>query len=221
MPTKTETPSRLGVGLYSVREAARILGAPVPTIRRWISPRERLVARSFDPKEQTLTFLELMELHFIKMFRSEGVSLQTIRKAARAASKRFGTDYPFAVRRFDTDGRTIFATLLERESDAVVVEDLKKGQYVFENIMRPFFHKLEYHGANEAMRYWPLEVTGRVVLDPERHFGKPIDARTGVPTKAIYEAVQVEEDPAVVAEWFDVPIEAVTSAVEFEKSIAA
>ncbi len=102
-----------------------------------------------------------------------------------------------------------------------MVEDLKKGQYVFDQIVRPFFRKLEYRGANEAMRYWPLEPKGRVVLDPDRHFGKPIDAQTGVPTKSLYEAVKAGEEPVVVAAWFHVPIDAVTSAVQFEQSRAA
>ncbi len=179
------------------------------------------MTRVFDSEERIVTFLELMELHFISMFRSENVSLQTIRKAALAASNRFKTDYPFAVRRFDTDGRTIFATLIEHETDAVLVEDLKRGQYVFNEIVRPFFRKLDYRGTNDVIRYWPLEHNGRVVLDPQRQFGRPIDAKTGVPTRSLYEAVKAGEEAVVVAEWFGVPLQAVTLAVKFEESLAA
>jgi len=225
MRPKKTAPSRLGVGLYSIPEAARIVGAPIGRIRTWISPREALIARFSDPTERTVSFLELMELHFVKMFRSEGVSLQTIRRAACAASRKFQADYPFAVRTFDTDGRTIFATLIRDESDEAVIEavieDLKRGQYVFKEILHPFFRKLEYHGTEEVIRYWPLEPKGRIVLDPQRHFGKPIDAKTGVPTRPLYEAVKAGEEFAVVAEWFDVPLELVTSAVKFEESLAA
>jgi uncharacterized protein (DUF433 family) len=190
-------------------------------VRKWISPQEGLIHRALAPEEQTVTFLELMELHFINMFRSQGVSLQTIRKAAAAASSKFHADYPFAVRRFDTDGRTIFATLIKDAGNEDVVEDLKKGQYVFDQIMRPFFRRLEYRGADEALRYWPLDIKGRVVLDPERQFGKPIDSETGVPTRALYEAVKAGQEPSDVAEWFDVPHKAVLAAIKFEKSIAA
>lgn len=221
MATNVTIPVRLGIGLYSIPEAARIVGAPIPKIRRWINPRERLIPRRLSPEERTITFLELMELHFVSMFRAEGVSLQTIRKAAAAASHRFNTDYPFAVRRFDTDGRTIFATLIKEETDAVLMEDLKRGQYVFNEIMRPFFRKLEYHGRNEVMRYWPLEPRGRIVLDPNRHFGKPIDAKTGVPTKSLYEAVRAGQAVGVVADWFGVPVRAVELAVQFENTPAA
>lgn len=221
MSSRQSKCSHLGVGLYSIPETARLVGSPVSTIRRWLNPREGLVTRVFDSEERIVTFLELMELHFISMFRSENVSLQTIRKAALAASNRFKTDYPFAVRRFDTDGRTIFATLIEHETDAVLVEDLKRGQYVFNEIVRPFFRKLDYRGTNDVIRYWPLEHNGRVVLDPQRQFGRPIDAKTGVPTRSLYEAVKAGEEAVVVAEWFGVPLQAVTLAVKFEESLAA
>ena len=152
--------SRLGVGLYSLAEAARIVGSPPNTIRRWASQREGLVPRHFDPAEHTLTFVELMELHFIKMFRGENVSLQTIRKVLRTASQQFNTAYPFSVKRFDTDGVTIFATLIGEEREDVLIEDMRNGQLVFENVIRPFFRKLEYHGSQEVARFWPLDHAG-------------------------------------------------------------
>jgi hypothetical protein len=132
-----------------------------------------------------------MELHFVKLFRTEGVTMSTIRRAALAATELFHTDYPFAVKRFDTDGRRIFATLAERAGgEKHVVEELGKGQIVFDDFVRPFFRKLEYRGEAEALRYWPLGADRRVVLDPAREFGAPIDAETGVPTFALFDAVQ-------------------------------
>ena len=167
--------------------------------------------------------MELMELHFIKMFRDEGVSLQVIRKASVAAAKRFNSEYPFAVKRFDTDGKTVFATLIGEHSDEPVIEDLKHGQYVLEHIMKPFFHKLDYGDNREITRFWPLEKAGRIVLDPQRSFGKPIDAETGVPTIAIYQAFRAGQGQNItsIARWFDVPSQAVEAAIEYEQSRAA
>jgi uncharacterized protein (DUF433 family) len=66
-------------------------------------------------------------------------------------------------------------------------------------------------------------IKGRVVLDPERSFGKPIDAEAGVPTRALCDAALAGggQSPAVVAEWFGVPLEAVQAAVAFEGSLLA
>lgn len=214
--SKAHASPHVGVGLYSMPEAARLLRTRPATLKDWVTA---LVPRRLPPDERALTFVELMELHFIKMFRSEGVPMQTIRKASAAAAVRFATDYPFTVKRFDTDGRTIFATMIRQEQDRLVVEDLKKGQYVFDEIVKPFFRKLEFSGIQEVSRFWPMEKKGRVVLDPERKFGKPIDADSGIPTKALYEAVCAGQSPRDVAKWFGVPIQTVQAAVAFEESL--
>jgi uncharacterized protein (DUF433 family)/DNA-binding transcriptional MerR regulator len=219
MVEKSKSPRRLGIGLYSISQAARLLKTHPQRVRRWIEPEEGLIPRIFEPEERTISFLELMELHFVKMFREAGVSLQTIRKAAKTAARMFGTRYPFAVHRFDTDGRTIFATLLDAEQRTSLMEDLRHGQYVFDTIVRPFFKKIEY-GTDNAVRFWPRDPDGRVVLDPKRCFGKPIDAPTGVPTTSLFHAIKAGEDVVTVASWFRVPEAAVTAAVAFEESLA-
>ena len=58
-------------------------------------------------RDVTITFLELMELHFVQMFKEAGVSLPTIRRAAKTASQQFGCPHPFTVHRFDTDGQQV------------------------------------------------------------------------------------------------------------------
>lgn len=215
---KPTPPSYLGKGAYSIAEAARLLREPSGKVRRWVQE-YAIVKRAFGPDSDKLSFLELMELYFVSSFRGEGVSMQTIRKTAQAAASKFGTSYPFAVRRFDTDGKTIFATLLSHASDKEVIEDLEKGQYVFDSVLKPFFRKLEYSRSEEAMRFWPLGREGRVVLDVERRFGSPIDNESGVPTNSLYLAVQAGDDMATVAQWFDVPLQAVKDAVAFEESL--
>ena len=211
--------AHLGVGLYSIPDAARIIKSTAGNVRRWINTGNGVVTGNFAPEEHTITFLELMELHFVKLFRDEGVGLDTIRKAAKTAAKQFGTSFPFAVHRFDTDGRTIFATLLDGEKQISVIEDLKHGQYVFETIVRPFFRSSSTHTIRRfASGRWAL---ASVVLDPARQFGKPIDNETAVPTSALFRAAQAGDDPVAVAKWFEVPLAAVRAAILFESSLAA
>jgi uncharacterized protein (DUF433 family)/DNA-binding transcriptional MerR regulator len=216
----------LGAGAYSFNQAARLTGVHPNTIANWAGERKgfpSVIKRQASDRGRILTFAELMELQFVNIFRKEGVSLQTIRKASATASKKFHADYPFSVKRFDTDGKTVFATLISKESDSTIVEDLKHGQLVFEQIIKPFFHKLDFHGAESVERYWPMDKSGRVVLDPMRHFGQPIDAETGVPTSAIADAVNAGggQDVKIVADWFNLPLEAVLAAVNFERSLCA
>lgn len=223
MSEKKQKRSHIGVGLYSIAEAARILRVHHSRLHRWMDPIQGVVPRRFDPAEKTISFTELMELHFIKMFREEGVSLQTIRKASAIATKKYKSEYPFCVKRFDTDGRDIFATLVSKETNAEVIEDLKHGQLVFNEIVKPFFRKLEYENTIEPTRYWPREKAGRIVLDPSRKFGKPMDAESGVQTTAIYEALSAGcgQDEATVAKWLGIPLAAVRAAAAYERDLAA
>lgn len=210
--------------MYTFGQAARILCVPQPTLRYWIGERsgvESIVKRQI-PEDQLLTFAELMELHFVKMFRDKNVSYQAIRKAATEAAKKFGSEYPFTVKRFDTDGTHIFATLKGKETKKELIEELHHGQLVF-TIIRPFFKKLDYGGTADLERFWPMKKSGRVVLDPLRRFGQPIDSETGISTHTIFEAVNAGDgqDEKVVARWFDIPLEAVKAAIKFEKSLAS
>lgn len=222
MTSSTQSAPRLGVGLYALSDVARLVGASPALIRRWAKESEGLISRTIKRKDGLLTFAELMELHFIKMFRDHGVSLQTIRKASDRAAARFHTKCPFSVKRFDTDGTSIFATLQKEESDELLLEDIARGQLCFEKILRPFFRKLEYGKNFDLVRFWPLSKTGRVVLDPTRKFGKPIDAETGVPTHVITDALSAGggQSPAIVARWLNIPIAAVRRAAEFERSLS-
>lgn len=216
--------SYINCGLYSVPDAARLLRVHPNVLRYWAGERDEadaLIPRRF-PKEHLLTFAELMELQFVKLFRDQGVSLQAIRRAAKAASQKFSTDYPFTVKQFDTDGRSIFATLRRKETNEELVEELRHGQLVFSRIIRPFFKRIDFAGTNEAERFWPLQRRGRIVLDPTRRFGQPIDSETGVPVEAIINAYKAGDGQSIpeIARWFDIPPEAVRAALRFERSLA-
>lgn len=219
MIVASPNPSRMGVGLYSYPEAARLLGVPVSTLKHWCGySRPSLVSLRFPQAEHTISFAELMELRFIRMFREHGVSLQTIRRASKTAARQFQTDYPFIARKFDTDGHTIFATLKSRTSDQTIIQDLAKGQLVFTKIVKPFFKRLEYSRGDELVRFWPMQKSGRVVLDPARRFGKPMIADTGITTETIVSAVKAGQDAEDVARWLEIPLAAVKAAIRFEHS---
>lgn len=223
----------LGTGLYTLPEAARILRTNTAALRRWVdgytfntargpsqfSPPVLQGERSHASGDRVITFLDLIELLFVSLFRKEGVSMQTIRAAAKAAHVQFETVHPFAVKRFETDGKRIFSTL---EADAIegvaperVMQELAISQMVIEAAARPFFRQLDYD-AEEVLRYWPLGHEQPVVVDPRQAFGKPIDPNSGVPTRALYLMRRKGESTEAIARWYGVKEEAVTAAVEYE-----
>ncbi len=227
----------VGVGLYSVGEAARLLKTDRRKLRNWAEgytfeyrgeehSSEPIFRRDLaNAAAHLLTFADLIELLFISRFRSEGVSMPVIRAAAERAAELYETNHPFAARSFETDGKVIFV-ILESGSPALakadldeLVEEMHRRQLVFPDMVRPYFRNIEYD-LEEAIRYWPLGRDASIVLDPSRAFGKPIDSETGVPTHVLYQAVEAGDTMEDVAHWYDVSKEAVRQAVAYEESLA-
>lgn len=226
-----ESPSRLiGVGLYTAGEASLYTGISAKDIRRWMfgysahgvdHPGLWTSELSF-LDERLLGFHDLLEIRFVHAFRQHGVSLQAIRSASRQARELFDQQYPFTCKRFQTDGRDIFATVLDETGDEALL-DLVKRQYAFKQVIKPSLYEgIDYTGEGAAQRWYPIKRSKAVVLDPARNFGKPVLASAGIDTAAIYHAYQAEgQDSKRVAMLFEISAAAVDAAVTFEHRIAA
>lgn len=225
----------IGKGIYGPRQVAKLVNLKLGTdfnarhFRRWARGYPSGV-KQYDPvitpdpagDWDRLTFAEFIELLFVAFFREHGISPQVIRVAAREGARLFDTNHPFAVTQFRTDGRSIFAELQRTGaaslglSEERLMEDLPKAQMVFPDLVEPYFKDIDW-GDLEAEAYWPCGHDSRIVLDPSRSFGQPIDHATGVPTEALYSLVQAGDDPSMIADWYEVPVAAVEAAVRFER----
>jgi uncharacterized protein (DUF433 family) len=224
----------VGIGLYSFPEAAKLTGIESSELRRWLhgysyhqkgeeAKRSAPLWESplFKDELDALSFGDLLEVRFVEAFRQHGVSLHTIRVAAKHARELFHTDYPFTNRRFQTDGRAVFAEAI-RETGDVEMIDLGKKQYVFDKVVRPSLYTGIEFGTDElAKRWFPIINSRAVVLDPQIAFGKPIVTDVGIRTDVLYESFLVEQDKHTVARLYEVPLSAVEQAVRFEQRQAA
>jgi uncharacterized protein (DUF433 family) len=221
-----------GLGLYTVPETARLIEVPAQRIRRWLrgydfrrhntTHRSAPLWRPEVPEVEGavgLSFLDLIELRLIGRFLSEGVSLHAVRRALLRAREVFGREHPFATRRFQTDGRTIFLETTD-QGDEPRLFDLLSNQYAFRRFVAPSFKDIDFEG-DAAARWWPLSKSRTVVLDPRRSFGQPIAAPAGVPTATLAAAVAAEGSVEAVASWFEVEPTSVRDALEFERKLAA
>jgi uncharacterized protein (DUF433 family) len=226
--------SGLGRGVYTGRQAARLSKLRTERITRWVrgytykigtgtkssSPPIFAADRSTDGP-LALSFLDLVEILFVRAFLEQGVSMPTIRRAALEGARIFNVTHPFCLKRFETDGRGIFANIAKDAGDEAIV-NLLNSQTVFPKVIRPLFKQIEYDVVSEmAAAWWPRGRDVPVVLDPTRAFGTPIVEDRGVPTHVLAGPVEAGDSPALVAKWFEVPIGDVRAAVEFERSLLA
>jgi uncharacterized protein (DUF433 family) len=218
----------LNTGIYSVAEASRLTGVSRGKIRRWLkgydfrkdgdvhhsNPVWRSEIKPIGDKF-ALGFLDLIEIRFVESFLRAGVSWATMRRAHVAAKEELGTDHPYCSNRFVTDGRRI---LLQQASKDEALLDLLTNQREFRRIVEPFLKELEFAGG--SIRWWPLGKERAVVLDPQRNFGQPTAAKSGVPTQTLARSVKANSSIEMVARWYEVQPREVRDAVEFERSLA-
>lgn len=227
---RSDSSPLIGVGLYSLPEAAAYTGIPSAQIGRWLfgyqangkSHNGLWQPALIGLDEKTLTFHDLLEVRFVKAFRMHGISLQAIRVAAQHAREWFEQPYPFTCRRFQTDGRSIFATVLEETGDETLI-DLVQRQYAFKQVISSSLYAgIDYDTAGEALRWFPLKRSKAVVLDPARHFGKPILTQSGIDTESIAAAFAAEgRDAKRVARLYEINVVDVEAALRFESKDAA
>jgi uncharacterized protein (DUF433 family) len=225
-----ENPADPGRGIYLPAQAARLTQLDADRVRRWIGGYDfkgrdgakrhsaPLFRRQHQGSRLALTFLDLVEVLFVKAFLDSGVSIHTVRLVQREAADEFGVQHPFCVKRFETDGETI---VLRHRDDAGVERmlDRKRKQWLFVEVFNPLLKTLEYAGVErEARRWWPMGKDAPIVLDPERSFGQAIVAKANVPTATIYAAHRAKEPLEQIADWFELSLDQVRAAIAFEES---
>jgi uncharacterized protein (DUF433 family) len=226
----------LGTGIYTLKDAATLIKAPVSEIRRWAFGYARLrdgERVAYEPLihtelpelegERALTFIELVELMFIKGFRRSGATWTQIHEAASVAARMFDSEHPFAMRQFFADPTGIYALLRESNGGESLVRLVGHGEHAIDEIVRPYLGQLEFDPSDVPTRWWPLGKEGRVVLDPAVSFGAPIVAEAGIPTHVLANALDAEleydRERALerVAWLYKVPPRHVQTAARFEE----
>ncbi len=146
--------------------------------------------------------------------------MPTLRLAAEKARQAWGVHHPLALssEKYVTDRRTIFATVAKENKDRVAW-DMASGQLeMWETIEHTIEKGVEFDPQTYLAKVWHprLATSPNVVIDPRVAFGKPIVRGTTVPTVVLFRQWRADKNKARVADWFDVPIDAVTSAIEYE-----
>jgi uncharacterized protein (DUF433 family) len=216
--------SLIGIGLYSVAEASRLVDVPSRKIARWLRGHtigEQYYEGLWRPqislggRETYLGFRDLLQVRVANAFIEHGISAQRVRKAICLARDLLATDHPLATARFRTDGRSIFLQVLSEEGDDTFI-DLFKRQYAFRDILEPSLKNIEFDQDGLPFRWWPKGKSLRIVIDPARAFGRPIEAESGIPSAILAAAAAAEGSIDAAARAWSVSSNSVKRAIEFE-----
>jgi len=227
----------LGRPAYSRAMAARLVGLTEQRVSRWLkgysydyapAPGRAPVRRSQQPVIHTTgmegplfaSFLDVVDLLFVKAFLGKGISLQRLRQALVEAERILGRPR-FAYREFWTDGRNIYLEV-KNQGDALL-QLLSGGQWTFAEIICQIASHMDFDEATGFTERWfPLGRETPVVIDPKISFGAPTVFRRGIATANVYDMYLAEDkNPRRVCSWFDLRRGEVEAAVEFETRLAA
>lgn len=209
----TGTASVLGVGLYTVSEAGRIIEAPAGRVRQWVQKGLAPAPVHLAHGETTIiSFLDLVSLRFVRRLR-ERLSMPKIRSAEDYLRREWHFDRPFAARPILTDGRSVLVALggdLEKLTSAD-----RKGQETLYEMIRRDLEDLTY-GDDGNANSWRVEAGVRI--RPDVQFGTPCIDGTRVPTRSVYDQHLAGDNAELIAWTCGVTRRQVKTALEYEIS---
>jgi uncharacterized protein (DUF433 family) len=222
-----ERPDLLEAGIYSIPEAAELVGAPQNWVRIWVEGHTGKQIPVITNQlgrvggKTAVSFANLMELRFIAKFAEAGVGLREIRNIMQEASDVLNHPHPFATHIvFKTDGRKIVAAIA-RKNGLDLIYDLRSHNYEMPTvIMKSLREDVIFDPQGEMIAWKPRpDIAPNVIVHPKISFGHPVLKQSRIPTATIAKAVKVEGNSKFVAELFEVPEKQVREAVKFEQHL--
>jgi hypothetical protein len=216
----------VGIGLYTVVDASRLSGIAAPKLIRWLNGYVR-GGREYPPLWTSqidlgdghvyLGFRDLMEARIADQFVRLGIPALHIRQAILQAREVLGAERPLSTNRFRTDGRTIFLRIVEQDHEGrerMQLLNLFRQQYEFTSIVDPILKNIAFDQQGLPAAWWPAGAAKKILIDPARSFGQPIDSESSVPVAILANAGKLHGVIAA-AKSYDVPKASIRRAMEF------
>lgn len=202
----------IGNGIYSLSEAARYLQLSTRQLSYWFKPRKGESKSLLDSDyasvveidNRFISFLDMVQALGVSWLRKNGVSLQSIRKVYPRLKTHLATSHPFSHNHLLTDGYRIFIQTGEEVGDGALIE-LMRGidQHIMAEIMEPYLKRMDFDSSSNLANRWNL--SDGIIIDPSRHFGKPIVAACGISAEILARAYFANgQDFDATADWYGV-----------------
>jgi hypothetical protein len=220
---------------YIIADASRLSKVAPWTATRWLRGYEYsyfvdrgtelrrgqmppVVQRKPIPGRTYASFLELIDLVFVKKFLEQGVSLQKLRKALDEVSRARG-EVHFVHEVFFTEGSNVYW----EDSGETIIKLVSGGQMAFRRIVEDLYARIEFDSPSKLpRRYFPLGKGAPIVVDALVGFGRPTILGRGVATANVYDLYLAEEENlGATSSWLGVTEPEAAAAIRFEAQLAA
>ena len=225
MRNTLDEPMVRSVGVYDFTEAARYLKAArhgaalyprtprtiAGWFRRWANDGGLRESRANEP---TVTFNDLISMRLVGALRVSGVAWPEIYKVIKWLRDQTETQHPLASRDIWSDENWVddICNLLYPVTGASNLTGPDFGELALEYVLPE--HGLTFDEKSGRVTSW--EIDNGIVLHPLVQFGAPCIKGTRIPVYAIAGMVKGGDSALSVAEDFQLPIEKVQTACDFE-----
>jgi uncharacterized protein (DUF433 family) len=178
------------IPLYNLSEAARWVGVPASTLRKWMYGRTYETAggqvrRSLalfspaDPRAQRLSFANIAEAHILDATRKHRIPMADVRVAIDLVLKDHETSHPLLTGRFYRQGKRLFVEYL---SEKIAASRPIEGQRPLGDLLDAYLERIQRDDKDDPISFFPMRYneSRRVVLDFNIAAGQPVIAGTGI-----------------------------------------
>lgn len=232
----SDTFNILDAPAYSVAEVSRLVNMKPWTVRRYLRGYEYdygytggahrtkqppVVKSNKKYQEPYASFLDLIDLLFVRELLKRGYGLPTIRRALDEVRERLGTPHFGQSVFFANGSENILWKPSKKYHDVIALQT--NGQMAIPEIVEFLYNKLDFEKVTDhgfVNRYFPKGIQDYIVIDPEIAFGRPVLKNSGIPTHNIYDLYLGERKKiGPVSDWFKIPAPEIEAAVSFERSL--
>ncbi|GEM_PF-1931146 len=221
-------------GVYPMADAAALIQATTPPIRtlsdhyhplretttrhlfRWV--REGLTGNyliGLRGQDVALTFLDLVSLRMIAVFRSYGLTPKEIKQAHEILQRHRGWSHPFAMEPLWISGLNIY--IKENNVPIAITRNWQAAFNFIEQYIGPI-HRLLFDDSQLARAWEPVP---GIRLDPKVSFGEPCLTGTRIATQVLWALSAAGDPPERIASAYQLPVEQVEAAIAWEEKLAA
>ena len=165
-------------------------------------------------------FPDLITLRMVAILRSHGISLFKMTIAHDFLADALSTTHPFVDRRLWVDDAEVSEDIYA-EIDNILVTASRHGQMPFTQLLSRKIVEaanLTFGDDDHAATWSPHD---GVVIDPYVHSGSPCVEGTRIATSSLYGLYECGETADEIADWYELRVDQVESAIGWEERLAA
>lgn len=208
------------LALYSISQAAYVIGVPESTLDRWFygdsAHRSDRLIEPADAPRGLLSFTNLTEAHVLESIRERRFSMRTIREALDVLPG----PHPLASWEFLQRGKTLFVRALSESGEyqpAISVSRPTQGQVELGTLLDAYLDRITRDERGLPFRLFPMRRNPNrsIMSDLYISEGEPVIAGTGIIAQFVYERHSTGETIAEIAKDYGIDERPIEDAIRY------